>query len=107
MVEITEEIIEKICGKPICVQEVKFKDDESAQIFGDKKTHTLTFTLYDGFGFCNDYKGKQFFLTYPTLAFLKNCEEMSQSVREFNGLQDEDEITVPQIVYSYCKLVQL
>ena len=104
---ISKEILEKLYGKLICIQTFQFNDEASNNIFNDNKPHTMTFQLYDGFGYCPNYKGSEVVIKYPTLDFVSNCDTMAQSIREFNGLNDEDEITVPNIVHSYVKLEKI
>ena len=107
---IEKEILMKLAKSDfICQQKVKFdKDDPQVQaVFGDNSTHTLTFDLYDGLGYCSDYKGAEYMIQYPRIEFLKDCVEMSQAIREHNGLQDEDEINVTHIVHSYCQLFNI
>lgn len=100
-----EEFIAKIYGKVVIKgQEMKFVDTESEKIFGDNKEHILHFDLYDGFGYCADYEGEEYYLTYPTLDFVNKCPDVEQSIKEFCALKDEDEITVFDIVKSYCEL---
>ncbi len=36
-------------------------------IFGDDETHDMNFKLLDGFGYCEDYKGNSYALSYPKL----------------------------------------
>ena len=36
-------------------------------IFGDDETHEMNFKLLDGFGYCEDYKGNSYALSYPKL----------------------------------------
>ena len=32
------------------------------QLFEDEKPHTLTFDFYDGFGFCENYDNKRYYI---------------------------------------------
>lgn len=101
--EISQEILEKVTkSKLLTTQEIMFQDEQ--EIFGDNKKHKLNFDLYDGFGYCQDYKGNSYFITYPRLDFVNNCKGIASSIREFMGMKEDDEITVTDIVQSYCDL---
>ncbi len=103
MIEISQEILEKATkSKLITSQTIQFQDEES--LFGDNKKHKLKFDLYDGFGLCSNYNGQSYFITYPRIDFVKNCKGIASSIREFMGMKEDDEITVTDIVQSYCDL---
>ena len=36
-------------------------------IFDDDETHEMNFKLLDGFGYCEDYKGNSYALSFPKL----------------------------------------
>ena len=104
--EISRENLEKATkSKFISTQEITFWDME--EIFGDKEEHKMTFDLYDGFGYCNDYNGNSYFLTYPRMDFVNACKTIKEKIREFLGLDASHEITVTDIVLSYCDLNML
>lgn len=103
MVQVNNEILEKVSkSKLVGTQELVFFDMED--IFGDKNQHKLTFDLYDGFGFCKDYQGRTYYLTYPRLEITKTCKTIAEKIREFLGYDDKQEITITDIVVSYSTL---
>lgn len=101
MAQIEDNVLEKLYGKLVCEQPIRFQDTE---FFGDNKKRTINFKIYDGFAYCPDYNGEELFLTYPKLDFVNTCKEMSSSVRDFMGLNDSDKICVTDIVQSYCDI---
>ena len=102
---INQEILEKATkSKFIAEQPIMFQDSKA---FGDNAKHKLSFKLFDGFGFCENYKGDSYFITYPRLDFVTTCKGCAATIREFMGMKDTDEITVTDIVQSYCDLHKL
>lgn len=102
---ITNDILEKATkSKLITTTEIVFQEEET---FGDNEKHHLTFDLYDGFGYCQNYKGDSYFITYPRIDFVKNCKGIAAAIREFLSMGENDEITVTDIVQSYCDLHKL
>lgn len=103
-----QEIIEStLNSKKITTQKLKFTKEESLSVFGDTKNHILTFDLYDGFGFSEPYNGKTYVIEFPTIDFINKCTEMEQTIREFNGLQDEEPVTIPNIVHAYFAVTHI
>lgn len=95
-----EEIEKMVHSDLVCTQTIKLSDD----VFGDTKKHTLTFDVFDGFAYCGDYNGKEYYMLFPRLSLIKLSKTMSASVREFMGLGESDEIGVTDVMASYYTL---
>ena len=83
--------------KYVCTQRIKLSD----KIFGDNIKHILDFDIFDGFAYCPNYKGKEYFMIYPKVNFIKLSKNMSKSVRDFMELEDTDEISITDSLISY------
>lgn len=101
MSRIKQEELEKQYGKLVCNQVIRIQD---TKFFGDSNARTVEFEMYDGFAYCPDFDGEELFLTYPRLDFVKSCDTMANSIRNFMGLNPNDEITIADIVHSYCEV---
>lgn len=99
MSKIEENVLEKLYGKKVSTQTIQFQDKE---FFGDNKKHSMSFDVYDGFAYCEDYKGREYVLSYPKLDFITSIKQMENAVREFMGLNDTDKICVTDVLQSYC-----
>ena len=60
------------------------------QLFEDEKPHTLTFDFYDGFGFCENYDNKRYYIYYPLISFFNNRKEVVKEVID-NATQNSKE----------------
>ena len=97
----TEEELTKIYGKMVCEQPIRFQD---SKVFGDNKKYVINFKIFDGFAYCEDFNGDEYYLTYPKIDFLNSCNEMQQAIRTYMGLNESDKIGVVDILQSYCSL---
>ena len=89
MAKIDSDVLVKMYGNLICPQPIRFQDTE---FFGDDAKRVIEFDIYDGFAYCEDFEGRELFLTYPRIDFVNTCKEMAQSIREFMGLDDNEKI---------------
>lgn len=107
MSKIKREEIEKFYGKIICTQTVnvsKFsEEDENAE---DKK-EDMVFDVYDGIAYCEDYKGKEYIMTFPKMEFIKECTEMQKKIREHLSLKETDSITASNIMQCYSEFSEI
>ena len=62
---ITDEDLKKASQSQIIEETILSIQDKS--IFGDDETHEMNFKLLDGFGYCEDYKGNSYAMSYPKL----------------------------------------
>lgn len=97
---------ETLYGKAICNDDIMF-NGEFTDALDDNNTHVLPFVIYDGFAYCEDYNGKEYGMSFPTLAFINSSKTMSNSVRQFVDLKEEEEITVKDILVSYGSLFKI
>lgn len=99
MAKIERATLEKLYGNIICTQEISIIDEEK---FNDKKTHNLIFDVYDGIAYCENYKGKEYILEYPKKSFVKDMNKtLLQEVKKYNNLNEEDDITVSDIMAAF------
>lgn len=101
--KIKKEELEKMYGK--CVATMAFSVND--EIFTDDKYHTLVFDVYDGFAYCENYRGNEYIMQYPQLAFIKVSTKMSDMIREFNEMDEKQEITPIEVINTYGKLYKL
>ena len=58
--------------KYVCTQKLKLSDN----IFGDNKKRIMEFDIFDGFAYCADFEGKEYFMKYPKKDFVKLSKEV-------------------------------
>lgn len=97
---IDDSILEKIYGKKICTQAIKFEGD----IFEDNVERTIEFDVYDGFAYCGDFEGSEYYMAYPKIEFINSVKDMQNAVKDFMGLKDTEPITATDILQSYSDL---
>ena len=81
-----KENLQKIFGDKIESGEMIITN---SQLFNDENPHTLVFDFYDGFGFCENYENKRYYISYPLISFFKNRKEVTQEVIN-NASKDTD-----------------
>ena len=80
MVENESKIWEKHLGKKI--------GTEKLSIEGFK--NQIPFEIYDGYAYCEDYKGHRYEMTYPQLKAIRESEEMATAVINYiNEISDK------------------
>lgn len=84
----------------VCSMTISLTDE----IFGDDKHHEMCFDVFDGFAHCNNCEGKEYYMDYPKLELVKKSKRMQDSIREFMGLGDNDEIKITDIMCAYYDL---
>lgn len=95
-----DSILEKIYGKKLSTQAISFEGD----IFDDGVARTIEFDIYDGFAYCGDFEGSEYFMAYPKIDFINSVKDMQKAVRDFMGLNDNEPITATDILQSYSDL---
>jgi hypothetical protein len=83
--------------KYLSTQDVRIIDEA----LGDEEEHELRFDIFDGFAYCPDFNGKEVYMNFPTLAFIRKSADSQQRLREFLGLTDTEEIRVEHIMSAY------
>jgi hypothetical protein len=79
---------------------VKLNDD----VLGDKKNHVLEFDIFDGFAYCADYRGKEYYMMFPQKAFVKLSKEMEDEARDYLNLADGSELSEIHLLTAYNTL---
>jgi len=93
--------IEKMTNSEyVCTQKIGISDP----IFGDDKTHEMEFDVFDGFAYCANYKGKEYWMTFPKKEFIKIAKVMQEAIREYTKIGEDQEITEKEIMVSYNTL---
>lgn len=100
---LTKAEIEKMYGKCFANIELTIDDD----LFNDGKEHKLNIDVYDGFAYCPDHEGEEYFLQYPQLGFIKISDKMQETIREYNEMDDKAEITPVEVIATYGKLYKV
>lgn len=100
MVKDEKKVWEKLCGKYIG------KDKLSIEGFKNQ----IPFEIYDGYAYCENYKGHRYDMTYPQLKAIKDSEEMATAVMNYiNEISDKklesvDEISVIHVLIAFNTL---
>jgi hypothetical protein len=93
MVENESKVWEKLCGKKIGTEKL------SIEGFKNK----IPFEIYDGYAYCEDYKGHRYDMSYPQLKSVKDSEEMANAVMEYiNKISDKKLESVDEIGVIHC-----
>ena len=71
---------------------------------GDDKAHILEFDVFDGFAYCADYKGKEYFMTFPQEAFIKMVKEMEDDIRDYLTLDKDVKLGPIHMLSTYNTL---
>lgn len=101
MERISIEDLEKMTQtKYVCTLKIKLSDE----IFGDTEKHILEFDIFDGFAYCPNHNGKEYFMNYPKKKFVEDSTTMSKEVRDFMELDEHEPITEKASLASYYKL---
>lgn len=79
---------------------IKLADD----ILGDNKKHIMEFDIFDGFAYCADYNGKEYYMTFPKKEFIKLSKDMEKSAREYLSLDEHEPLTEQHLLASYNTL---
>lgn len=86
--------------KYVCTQRMKLSDN----IFGDNKKRIMEFHIFDGFAYCPNFEGKEYFMKYPKKDFVKISKDMEKGVREFLELNEHQPLTETDILVTYNTL---
>lgn len=93
--------IEKMTkSKYICTQTLRLADD----ILGDNKKHNMEFDIFDGFAYCADYKGKEYYMDFPKVSFINLAKDMAKSIREYLDIEEHAPIKETDILVAYNTL---
>lgn len=93
MVENESKIWEKLCGKKI--------GTEKLSIEGFK--NQIPFEIYDGYAYCENYKGHRYDMSYPQLKAVRESEEMATAVMDYiNKISDKKLESVDEIGVIHC-----
>lgn len=101
--QIATKDLESLYGQRICTQVIKFTDE----LFGDERPRSLQFDIYDGFAYCGNFEGEEYYMIYPRKEFINISIDMKQAIKEFMGLNDGDEIKITDILITYNTLYKI
>lgn len=97
------DIFSKILNSKPIVEKIEF----NKSMMGTDENIAMTFNVFDGLGYCEDFEGNEYILSYPKLEFVNNCKVMLNAVKEFVGIKEEDEITISDVLRSYGSLYRI
>ena len=101
MKKLTIEELEKMMQtKYVCTIKIKLSD----KAFGDDKKRMLEFDILDGFAYCGDFEGKEYYMIYPRKKFIEDSKTMNKEVREYLELDEHEPITELHSMESYMTL---
>jgi hypothetical protein len=93
MVENESKVWEKLCGKKI--------GTEKLSIEGFK--NQIPFEIYDGYAYCENYKGHRYDMSYPQLKAVRESEEMATAVLNYiNQISDKKLESTDEIGVIHC-----
>ena len=84
--------------------QTKYVCTQSDNIFGDNKKRIMEFDIFDGFAYCANFEGKEYFMKYPKKDFVKLSKDMDKGVREFLELDEHQPLTETNILVTYNTL---
>lgn len=86
---------EKLCGKKIASEKLNIEGFKNA----------IPFEIYDGFAFCENYRGHRYDMIYPQLKAVKDSKELSDAVIDYIGsIESVEEISVIHILITFNTL---
>ncbi len=68
------------------------------------KKHILEFDIFDGFAYCADYNGKEYYMLFPKKEFINLSKEMQKTAREFLNLDEHAPLQEEHLLASYNTL---
>lgn len=89
MSKLTSEEVEKMMkghGELFTTAKLKLADPA----FGDNKKHIIEMDVYDGFAI-GEFEGKEYYMEYPTLDFIKKANNMRKNILE--AIDKSDDVT--------------
>jgi hypothetical protein len=86
--------------KYVCTQKIKLADE----VLGDNKKHILEFDIFDGFAYCANYQGKEYFMTFPKKEFIALSADMTKTAREYLNLDEHEPLREEHLLASYNTL---
>lgn len=86
--------------KYVCTQKLKLSDN----LFGDNKKRVMEFDIFDGFAYCGDFEGKEYFMKFPKKEFVKLSKDMDKGVRDFLDIDEHQPLTETNILVAYNTL---
>ena len=64
----------------------------------------MEWEIYDGFGYCPDYKGDEYIMIYPRTQFVNESKETQETIRKELEMKEDDEITIIDIISTFNEL---
>lgn len=87
-------------SKYLKTQQIRLTDE----VLGDNKQHLVEFDIFDGFAYCHDFNGHEYYMMYPRKEFIKLSNEMEKTIREYLELDKQHIIGETEILVSYNTL---
>lgn len=84
----------------VCTQKIKLADN----ILGDTNKHILEFDIFDGFAYCPDYNGKEYYMIFPKKEFIALSKDMEKNARDYLQLDEHEPLKVEHLLASYNTL---
>lgn len=101
-----DELVKMTHSELVSTMTIQLSDDIIGEvIFGDNKVHTMTLDVFDGFAYCGDCEGKEYYMHFPKLELVGKSKSMQSTIREFMNLGDSDVIKVSDVMACYYTLV--
>lgn len=86
--------------KYVCTQQIKLSDN----VLGDSKKHVLEFDIFDGFAYCANYKGKEYYMNFPRKEFIALSKKMEKEARDYLSLDEHEPLKEEHLLASYNTL---
>lgn len=84
----------------VCTMKIKLADD----ILGDNKKHIMEFDIFDGFAYCADYNGKEYYMMFPKKEFIKLSKDMEKEARDYLSLDEHAPLEEKELLATYNTL---
>lgn len=93
---ISREHLELLHGKMIAERELT--------ILGFK--NKLKFEIYDGFAYCENYRGHEYCMFYPKVEFINKSDESQAEIRRYLGLAEDADITIYEVLQTFNEMTR-
>lgn len=95
-----EDLEKMMQTKYVGTHKIKLADD----VLGDDQKHILEFDIFDGFAYCADYKGKEYYMIFPKKEFVALSKDMTNTAREFLQLDEHAPLKEEDLLACYNTL---
>lgn len=88
-------------SKYVCTQKLRLAD---SNVFHDDCKRVMEFDIFDGFAYCPDFEGHEYYMDFPKTQFIKMAKQMEKNIREYINLDEHEPIKESHILMSYNTL---